>query len=144
MKKILIIDGQGGKIGASLIDALRSRYPSGGEVELVAVGTNSSATEDMLRRSPDAAATGENPVVVACADADIIAGPIGIIQANALLGEITPTMALAVSESHAKKILIPMSQCKISVVGTQSMGLSEYIKLLVEEVRGYIQSQTKQ
>lgn len=139
--KIVVIDGQGGSIGKAIVEQLKKNLP---EYPLTAIGTNSIAASNMLKAGADHAVTGENPVVVACADADIIAGPIGIIQANALLGEITPTMALAVSESHAKKILIPMSQCKISVVGTQSMGLSEYIKLLVEEVRGYIQSQTKQ
>ncbi|MEF9988669.1 MAG: DUF3842 family protein, partial [Christensenella sp.] len=97
--------------------------------------TNSIAASNMLKAGADNVATGENPVIVACAEADIICGPIGIIQANALLGEITPAMSLAVSESHAKKVLIPMSKCRISVVGTQNMGLSDYIKLLVEEVK---------
>ena len=102
--KILVIDGQGGKMGAALTDQIKKNMP---DVEVVAVGTNSLATSAMLRAGADAAATGENPVVVNCTWADVIVGPIGIILANALWGEITPKMAAAVSECVAKKILIP-------------------------------------
>ncbi|MEG2633085.1 MAG: DUF3842 family protein [Oscillospiraceae bacterium] len=130
--KIVIIDGQGGSIGKAIVDQLKKNVTA---YELTAIGTNSIAASNMLKAGADNVATGENPVIVACAEADIICGPIGIIQANALLGEITPAMSLAVSESHAKKVLIPMSKCRISVVGTQNMGLSDYIKLLVEEVK---------
>ncbi len=133
--KIVVIDGQGGSIGKAIVEQLRKSLPN---EEITAIGTNSIAASNMLRAGASCAVTGENPVIVASADADIIAGPIGIIQANALLGEITPAMALAVSESRAKKILIPMSQCRISVVGTQSMGLSDYIKLLADEVSAYV------
>ena len=88
--KILVIDGQGGKMGAALTDQIKKNMP---DVEVVAVGTNSLATSAMLRAGADAAATGENPVVVNCTWADVIVGPIGIILANALWGEITPKMA---------------------------------------------------
>ena len=98
--KILVIDGQGGKMGAALTEQILKSVP---QAELVAVGTNSMATAAMLRAGATAAATGENPVVVNSAWADVIVGPIGIIAANALLGEITPKMAAAVSESSAKK-----------------------------------------
>ena len=132
MKKILIIDGQGGKIGASLIDALRSRYPSGGEVELVAVGTNSSATENMLRRSPDAAATGENPVVVNSRDADVIAGPVGIAIADSLWGEVTPKMAMAVGQSQALRVLIPVNRSRSGIVGADGAPIAPLIQKAVQ------------
>lgn len=123
--KILVIDGQGGKMGAALTDQIKKNMP---DAEVVAVGTNSLATSAMLRAGADAAATGENPVVVNCTWADVIVGPIGIILANALWGEITPKMAAAVSECAAKKILIPVNRCSVSVVGVQDKTLSEYVR----------------
>ena len=104
--KILVIDGQGGKMGAALTDQIKKN----------------------MRAGADAAATGENPVVVNCTWADVIVGPIGIILANALWGEITPKMAAAVSECVAKKILIPVNRCSVSVVGVQDKTLSEYVR----------------
>ena len=91
--KILVIDGQGGRMGKALVETLRRRGFSG---EILAVGTNSAATAAMLKAGADEGATGENPVVVASRRADVILGPMGIIAANSLLGEITPAMALAV------------------------------------------------
>ena len=117
--KILVIDGQGGKMGAALTDQIKKNMP---DAEVVAVGTNSLATSAMLRAGADAAATGENPVVVNCTWADVIVGPIGIILANALWGEITPKMAAAVSECVAKKILIPVNRCSVSV-GQDALGI---------------------
>ena len=125
LMKILVIDGQGGKMGAALTDQIKKNMP---DAEVVAVGTNSLATSAMLRAGADAAATGENPVVVNCTWADVIVGPIGIILANALWGEITPKMAAAVSECVAKKILIPVNRCSVSVVGVQDKTLSEYVR----------------
>ncbi len=122
---ILIIDGQGGRMGAALTEQIKKTLP---QAELVAVGTNSMATSAMLRAGAEAAATGENPVVVNSLWADVIVGPIGIITANALLGEITPKMAAAVSESHAKKILLPVSRCAVTVVGVQEKPLAEYVR----------------
>ena len=122
---ILVIDGQGGRMGAALTEQIKTALPG---AELVAIGTNSLATTAMLRAGADAAATGENPVVVNSRWADVIVGPIGIITANALLGEITPKMAAAVSESSAKKILLPVSRCAVSVVGVQEKTLSEYVR----------------
>lgn len=122
---ILVIDGQGGKMGAALTEQIKKNVP---DAALVAIGTNSLATSAMLRAGADAAATGENPVVVNSAWADVIVGPIGIIVANALLGEITPKMAAAVSESGAKKVLIPVNRCAVTVVGVQEKTLSEYVR----------------
>ena len=125
MKKIVVIDGQGGKIGAQLIDAIRERCE---DAEIVAVGTNSIATSAMLRSGPDAAATGENPVIVACRDADVIAGPIGIVIADALYGEVTPAMALAVGQSRADRVLIPVNKCGSVVVGVGDVPMAALIR----------------
>lgn len=132
MKKILVIDGQGGRMGAALVERfLRAGLPA----EITAVGANSAATAAMLKAGAQAAATGENPVVVCSRQADIIAGPMGIITANALLGEITPKMAAAVSESPAQKLLIPVSRCSVTVVGVEDLPLGEYVKLAAMKAR---------
>ena len=129
--KILVIDGQGGRMGKVLVETLRRRGFSG---EILAVGTNSAATAAMLKAGADEGATGENPVVVASRKADVILGPMGIIAANSLLGEITPAMALAVSESEAYKVLVPVNRCRIRVAGVQEMSLGEYTERAVDTV----------
>ena len=132
MKKIVIIDGQGGKMGAALTKQFTESFP---QHEIIAIGTNSMATEAMLKAGAKLAATGENPVIVCARDADLILGPMGIINANSLLGEITPAMAMAVSESRAKKLLIPVNRCSVSVVGVKDLPLGEYIKEAVQAAR---------
>ena len=127
--KILVIDGQGGRMGKVLVETLRRRGFSG---EILAVGTNSAATAAMLKAGADEGATGENPVVVASRKADVILGPMGIIAANSLLGEITPAMALAVSESEARKVLVPVNRCRIRVAGVQELPLGEYTALAAQ------------
>ena len=122
---VLVIDGQGGGLGKQLVAALSTQCP---EIRLTAVGTNSLAANAMRKAGAPRAATGENAVAVNCRSADIIVGPIGIILANALWGEITPKMAAAVSECVAKKILIPVNRCSVSVVGVQDKTLSEYVR----------------
>lgn len=129
--KITIIDGQGGKIGKTLIEQLKRRHP---EQELYAIGTNSIATSAMLKAGADYGATGENPCIVNAQDSDIIIGPVGIVFANALLGEITPAIATAVGASKAFKILIPMNRCNHYIVGCEEVGLSEYIRQACEKV----------
>ncbi|MBQ9944708.1 MAG: DUF3842 family protein [Clostridia bacterium] len=114
---ILIIDGQSGRMGAQLIEGLR-KAGLGPENGITAIGTNALATGAMLKAGADQAATGENPVLVQCRKADIIAGPIGIVLADALLGEITPKMAAAVGQSDARRILLPVNQCRTSIPGT--------------------------
>lgn len=138
MKKILVIDGQGGKMGAALTAKLKA-LPIAAEV--IAVGTNTAATAAMLKAGADAGATGENPVVVCCADADIITGPMGIITANALLGEITPRMAAAVSESRAHKLLIPVSRCSVTVVGVQELPLGDYVAMAARQAQEILSKQ---
>lgn len=128
---IVIIDGQGGKMGKMIVEQLKKSYPS---IELTAIGTNSIATAAMMKAGADYGATGENPVVVVSKDADIIIGPIGIVIADSMLGEITPAMAKAVGQSKAEKILIPVNKCNNHVVGSQDLPLSEYIRHAVELV----------
>lgn len=112
--KVLIIDGQGGGLGRQLVTAVKEAHP---DIEVLAVGTNSAATNVMLRAGADQAATGENSVEVASRQADVIMGPIGIVIADSMLGEITPAMAVAVGQSQAKRILIPVNLCDNIVVG---------------------------
>lgn len=131
-KRIVVIDGQGGRMGAALVAQLKAEAVP---AEIIAVGANSAATAAMLKAGADAAATGENPVTVCCRDADVITGPMGIITANALLGEITPVMAAAVSESPAQKLLIPVSRCSVTVVGVQELPLGEYVKLAAQQAK---------
>ncbi|MGE4464147.1 MAG: DUF3842 family protein [Spirochaetia bacterium] len=134
---VAIIDGQGGSLGKSLVEAIKTRFP---QVKVLAIGTNSLAASAMLRSGADAIATGENPVVVAARTADLIVGPLGIITADALHGEITPTMAVAVAQSRAHKILLPISKCNVSIVGRQDLSLGEMINLSLEEIQTFLDS----
>jgi hypothetical protein len=102
--------------------------------ELIAIGTNSIAASAMIKAGADAGATGENPVVVASRTADVIIGPIGIIAADSLLGEITPAMAVAVGQSRAKKLLLPVNLCNNIVVGTAALPIAKLISEAVEEL----------
>ena len=114
--KILIVDGQGGGIGRQLVEALKRE----GERDITCVGTNAIATSAMLRAGATRAATGENAAIVACREAEVIVGPIGIVVADALLGEVTPRMAAAGGQSLARKVLIPVTPCGNFVVGVPS------------------------
>lgn len=125
--KIVIIDGQGGRMGKAVIEQLKSSYP---ELELYAIGTNSIATSAMLK----AGASYGNPVIVNARNADLIIGPIGIVMADSLMGEITAAMATAVSSSSAYKILIPVNRCNHFIAGCQGGSLSDYIRQVCEEV----------
>lgn len=129
--KIMIMDGQGGGVGRSLVEELRAAYP---EAELIAVGTNATATANMMKGGTTLGATGENAVVCNSSRVDVIVGPIGIVMANAMLGEITPKMAEAVASSGARILLLPMSRCNATVMGVESRKLSEYVKEAVEKV----------
>ena len=136
---ILVIDGQGGRLGQKLVESLRKSFP---DAELLAVGTNTVATEAMLKAGADRAATGENAVVVSSRSADIIAGPLGIALADALMGEITPVMANAVASARAYRVLIPMNLCDTYVAGVEGSSTAiigdavEHIKVLMGEARG--------
>ena len=123
--KVLIIDGQGGGLGRQLVTVIKERYP---QVEVMADGTNSLPTGAMLRAGADQAATGENSVVVASARADVIMGPVGIVIADSMLGEITPKMAQAVGQSRAKRILIPVNLCDNIIVGVSDASMSKNVQ----------------
>lgn len=127
---ILVIDGQGGKLGKSLVESIKKSFP---QVEIMAVGTNSTAAEAMRRAGADQVATGENPVVVACRHAQIIVGPIGIAIADALMGEISPAMANAVASSGAYRVLIPMNLC-----GTYVAGANQKSSVIMEDAVEHI------
>ena len=129
--KILVIDGQGGQLGALLIKELQARITGH---ELMAVGTNAVATAAMLKAGAKQAATGENPVVVACRTADVIVGPIGIVIADSLLGEVTPKMAKAVGQANAERILIPMNRCGSVVVGVAEDTVSGMVQRAMEQL----------
>lgn len=125
--KILVIDAQGGGIGKQIVTAIRKNIP---DASITAVGTNTAATTAMLKAGADYSATGENAVIVCSRKADVIIGPIGIVIADALLGEITPAMAAAIGQSNAMRILIPVNHCDNIVAGTQTLSM----KSLIEEV----------
>ena len=129
--KIVVIDGQGGNIGKRIVEEIKSK---GIQCEVLAIGTNSTATALMMKGGADIGATGENPVVLASRDADVIIGPIGIIMADSMYGEITPKMAESVGASKARKILIPINKC-VTVAGVdESRTISDYIKIAVSRI----------
>lgn len=130
--KILVIDGQGGGLGRQLVAALSARCP---QVQLTAVGTNSLAASAMRKAGAVRTATGENAVVVNCRRADVIVGPIGIVIADALLGEITPTMAAAVCQSGAKRVLVPINHCENYVVGVPDQPVSQLVTAAAQKVK---------
>ena len=135
MKKITVIDGQGGKMGKSIIEHLKKQFP---QQEILAIGTNNTATAAMLKAGADFGATGENPVIVAARDSDLIIGPIGIVIADSLYGEVTPAMAVAVGQSRARQLLMPVNRCNHQVVGCGNISLNEIISLVIEEVRKFL------
>ncbi|MBP5660622.1 MAG: DUF3842 family protein [Lachnospiraceae bacterium] len=127
--KVLIIDGQGGKLGALITESIVKEKI---DCELYAVGTNVLATSAMLKAGAANGATGENPVKVLSSDADVIIGPIGITVADALLGEVTPEMAIAVGQSKATKLLLPVSHCNNRIIGVKNLSMSDMVKETVE------------
>lgn len=133
--KVLIIDGQGGGLGRQLVAAVKERFP---EIEVLTVGANSTATGAMLRAGADQAATGENAVLVASRRADVIMGPIGIVIADAMLGEITPVMAAAAGQSEAKRILLPVGQCDNIIAGVRDMPMAKMVQEAVELLAGWV------
>ena len=131
--KLLIIDGQSGRLGAQIIEGLRkARLPDCHSI--VAVGTNSLATSGMINAGADQGATGENAVVVQCRTADVIVGPIGIALADAMLGEIPPAMATAVGASSAARVLIPSDRCTTYVIGVVPLTRKQQIDAAVSQV----------
>ncbi len=129
--EILVIDGQGGGLGKAVVSALRSHFPA---AVILAAGTNSTATQQMVKAGADHGATGENPVRVMCRSADIIVGPVGIVIADSMYGEVTPEIARAVGSAGAKRILIPVNLCDNIIVGVPDTSLSAMISGVVKAV----------
>ena len=134
---ILVMDAQGGGIGKQVVTAVRTRFP---DATITAVGTNAAATTAMLRAGADEGATGENAAVVCCRRADVIIGPVGIVIADALLGEVTPRMAVAVGQSAAKRILIPVNHCANFIAGEADLSVGRLVDSVVAELEKTIRS----
>ena len=134
---ILVMDAQGGGIGKQVVTAVRTRFP---DVTITAVGTNAAATTAMLRAGADEGATGENAAVVCCRRADVIIGPVGIVIADAMLGEVTPRMAVAVGQSAAKRILIPVNHCANFIAGVADLSVGRLVDSAVAELEKTIRS----
>lgn len=131
--KIAVIDGQGGGIGKAIVEKIREEL--GYDIELLALGTNPLATSLMLKAGANEGASGENAIVFNAPKVDIIIGSIGIIAANSMLGELSPAMARAVSESSAKKVLLPVNRCQIYIAGAKNEPLPHYIEEAVAIIK---------
>lgn len=135
--RVLVIDGQGGGLGRQLVAAISAACP---DADLTAVGTNSLAASAMLKAGAARAATGENAVLVNARRADVIVGPLGIVIADALLGEITPAMAAAVGQADARRILIPVNHCDNYVVGIADVPVGTLVQSAAQKVRALWES----
>jgi hypothetical protein len=135
---IVIIDGQGGQLGAQLIKEITAQFPN---KRITAIGTNAVATAAMLKAGAKNAATGENPVIVACRKADVIIGPIGIVIADSLLGEVTEPMALAIAKADAVRILIPLNKCENLVAGVPNLNTGALIADAITKLNALISSE---
>jgi hypothetical protein len=130
MKRICVIDGQGGGIGATIIKALKKKY--GETIEILAIGTNAAATSQMLKAGANRGATGENPVIRTVEAVDLILGPVAIMWPNAMMGEVTPRMAEAITSSPAPKVLIPLHQENVLLVGGSREPLPHLVEAMVD------------
>ena len=129
--KIIVIDGQGGGVGKALIEQMKLHLP---DQPTLALGTNAMATAGMLKAGADQGATGESAIVYNCRDADVILGPIGIVLAHSMLGELSPAMAQAVGESNAARILIPIGKCRTKIAGVSDLPVAALVENAVSEV----------
>lgn len=136
--KVVVIDGQGGGLGKQVISALKGKYND--TISVVAIGTNAVATQAMLKAGADISATGENPLKVNVKDADVIIGPVGIVIANSLFGEVTPKMAKAVGKSRAKRLLIPVNLCSNIVIGVNNTSIATMVNGVLFEMDKLMQS----
>jgi NAD(P)-dependent dehydrogenase (short-subunit alcohol dehydrogenase family) len=137
--KIAVIDGQGGGIGKAIVEKLKKELP--GSAKIIALGTNSAATVVMLKAGADEGATGENAIVINSVKVDIIIGPIGIILANSMMGELTHKMAEAISKSNALKILVPLNKCGVEIAGVANDTLPQHIDDAVQRIKKYCATQ---
>lgn len=133
---ILVVDGQGGQLGGQLIRLMKDHFK---EINIMAVGTNATATNSMLKAGAAQAATGENPLIVACRKADVIIGPIGIVIADSLYGEITPKMSVAVGQAEAIRILLPINKCDNVVAGVYDLSTARILEDVIIKLKGIIE-----
>jgi len=133
MLKITVVDGQGGGIGSLIVKRLRDEF--GDTIEILALGTNSSATAAMMKSRANKGATGENAIIWNANRADIIIGPLSIVLPNAMLGELSPKIAEAIVASNAKKILLPLNQEGIDMIGLEKEPLPHMIEKIIEAVK---------
>lgn len=131
--KIAVIDGKGGGIGSQVVERLKSL--NNNDIEIIALGTNSQATSNMIKSGADDGATGENAVVWMSSKVDIIIGPLAIISANSMMGEISPKMAEAIASSDAKKLLLPLSKCNMNIIGLKDLQFKTMFIELFETVK---------
>lgn len=132
---VLVVDGQGGQLGGQLIKLLKDNFE---DIKIIAVGTNAMATSTMLKAGANQAATGENPLIVACRKADVIIGPIGIVIADSLWGEITPQMAIAVGQAEAVRILLPINKCDNIVAGISDLSTTTILNDVIAKMKSII------
>ncbi|MCI8647276.1 MAG: DUF3842 family protein [Firmicutes bacterium] len=134
---IAVVDGQGGGIGRAIVERLKAELP---QLQVLALGTNSAATGQMLRAGADDGATGENAIIHNMQHVDIVVGVIGILNANSMMGELSPAMAAAIGGSHTYKVLLPINRCHIHVVSVEDVPLGTHIENAVKAIREYIES----
>ncbi|WP_300669446.1 DUF3842 family protein [Desulfoluna sp.] len=130
MLRICVIDGQGGGIGSAIIRRIKDLFAA--QVEIIALGTNAVATAQMLKAGANRGASGENAIIRSVGTCDVVTGPLGIVMAHALMGEVTPVMAEAISGCAAKKVLLPLSQDNVEVVGVHKAPLPHLVDELIE------------
>ena len=133
---IMVVDSQGGGLGKQLVSAIKKEYP---KAHILVVGTNVLATSAMIKAGADEAATGENPIVVVSKKADIIIGPVGMVIADSMLGEITPRMAAAIAQAPARRIMIPFNSCDNYIAGVANFGTGRLIEDAMQKLKEYFQ-----
>lgn len=135
---IAVIDGQGGGVGKAVVEKIRTALP---DVNIIALGTNSIATGQMLRAGATEGATGENAIIHNMDHVDIVVGVIGILSANSMMGELSPAMATAIGGSHTFKVLLPFNRCHIHVVGVPEKPMGQHIDEAIRVIKNYIDGQ---
>lgn len=133
---VAVVDGQGGGIGRAIVEKLKAALP---DIRVVALGTNALATSQMLKAGADDGATGENAIIHNMLHVDIVCGVVGILTANAMMGELSPRMAEAIGSSHTYKVLLPLNRCHIHIVSVEDIPMTQHIDNLVAEVARYLE-----
>ena len=133
---VAVVDGQGGGLGRAIVEKLKAALP---DIRVVALGTNALATSQMLKAGADDGATGENAIIHNMLHVDIVCGVVGILTANAMMGELSPRMVEAIGSSHTYKVLLPLNRCHIHIVSVEDIPMTQHIDNLVAEVARYLE-----